>query len=170
MGAIARFGGMLCRMMCLFKDAKTVTLSLPSNAPSLPSEHAEQVGFVRWFRTKWPRVLIFAIPNGGKRNITTAKLLVKEGVVAGVPDLFIPAWGIWVEMKRQKGGRLSPDQEGMIAYLESIGHRVVVGFGALDASDKLLRLLNMGNLDGAEAEGGRLPPLATGNASTSPGD
>lgn len=135
--------------------------------PSLPSEHAEQVGFVRWFRTKWPRVLIFAIPNGGKRNITTAKLLVKEGVVAGVPDLFIPAWGIWVEMKRQKGGRLSPDQEGMIAYLESIGHRVVVGFGALDASDKLLKLLNM---DGAETEGGRLPPLAAGNASTLPGD
>lgn len=131
---------------------------------SLPSEHAEQVGFVRWFRTKWPRVVIFAIPNGGKRNITTAKLLVKEGVVAGVPDLFIPAWGIWVEMKRQKGGRLSPDQEGMIAYLESIGHRVVVGFGALDASDKLLQLLKM---DGAETEGGRLPPLATEDASDS---
>lgn len=144
--------------------------------PSLPSEHAEQVGFVRWFRTKWPRVVIFAIPNGGKRNITTAKLLVKEGVVAGIPDLFIPAWGIWVEMKRQKGGRLSPDQEGMIAYLESIGHRVVVGFGALDASDKLLRLLKLsdiggtGGIGGAEAEGGRLPPLAIGNASTFPDD
>lgn len=138
-----------------------LTPSLPSNTPS---EHAEQVGFVRWFRTKWPRVVIFAIPNGGKRNITTAKLLVKEGVVAGVPDLFIPAWGIWVEMKRQKGGRLSPDQEGMIAYLESIGHRVVVGFGALDASDKLLQMLKM---DGAETEGGRFPPLATEDASDS---
>ena len=134
---------------------------------SLPSEHAEQVGFVRWFRTKWPRVLIFAIPNGGKRSITTAKLLVKEGVVAGVPDLFIPAWGIWVEMKRQKGGRLSADQEGLINYLESVGHHVVVGLGALDASEKLLRLLKM---DGAETEGGQLPPLAAGNASTLPGD
>jgi hypothetical protein len=122
---------------------------------------------VRWFRTKWPRVLIFAIPNGGKRNITTAKLLVKEGVVAGVPDLFIPAWGIWVEMKRQKGGRLSADQEAMINYLESVGHHVVVGLGALDASEKLVRLLKM---DGAETEGGQLPPLAAGNASTLPGD
>ena len=141
-----------------------LTPSLPS---SIPSEHAEQVGFVRWFRTKWPRVLIFAIPNGGKRNITTAKLLAKEGVVAGVPDLFIPAWGIWVEMKRQKGGRLSADQDGMINYLESVGHHVVVGLGALDASEKLLRLLKM---DGAETEGGQLPPLAAGNASTLPGD
>ena len=141
--------------------------STPSLPSSIPSEHAEQVGFVRWFRTKWPRVLIFAIPNGGKRNITTAKLLVKEGVVAGVPDLFIPAWGIWVEMKRQKGGRLSADQDGIINYLESVGHHVVVGLGALDASEKLLRLLKM---DGAEVEGGRLPPLAAGNASTLPGD
>ena len=141
--------------------------STPSLRSSIPSEHSEQVGFVRWFRTKWPRMLIFAIPNGGKRNITTAKLLVKEGVVAGVPDLFIPAWGIWVEMKRQKGGRLSADQEGMINYLESVGHHVVVGLGALDASEKLLRLLKM---DGAETEGGQLPPLAAGNASTLPGD
>jgi len=43
----------------------------------------------------------------------------------------------------------------------------VVGLGALDASEKLLRLLKM---DGAETEGGQLPPLAAGNASTLPGD
>ena len=111
---------------------------------SLPSEHDEQAGFVQWFRSKWPRVLIFAIPNGGKRNISTAKKLKLEGVVPGVPDLFIPAWGIWIEMKRQKGGRTSSDQDDMISYLESIGHRVIVGYGATDASDKLLSILNMG--------------------------
>ena len=111
---------------------------------SLPSEHDEQAGFVQWFRAKWPCVLIFAIPNGGKRNISTAKKLKAEGVVPGVPDLFIPAWGIWIEMKRQKGGRTSSDQDDMISYLESIGHRVIVGYGATDASDKLLSLLNMG--------------------------
>ena len=164
MTAIANTGTTSCLMTYRKQVVMPLTPSLPS---SIPSEHAEQVGFVRWFRTKWPRVLIFAIPNGGKRNITTAKLLAKEGVVAGVPDLFIPAWGIWVEMKRQKGGRLSADQDGMINYLESVGHHVVVGLGALDASEKLLRLLKM---DGAETEGGQLPPLAAGNASTLPGD
>jgi hypothetical protein len=95
--------------------------------------------------------LIFAIPNGGKRNISTAKKLKAEGVVPGVPDLFIPAWGIWIEMKRQKGGRTSSDQDGMISYLESIGHHVIVGYGATDASDKLLSLLNM---SGAATKGG----------------
>jgi hypothetical protein len=109
----------------------------------IPSEHQEQAGFVQWFRAKWPRVLIFAIPNGGKRTISTARNLKLEGVVPGVPDLFIPAWGIWIEMKRQHGGRLSPEQIEMINYLESIGHRVIVGHGAADASAKLLSVLNM---------------------------
>ena len=123
--------------------------------PSLPSEHDEQAGFVQWFRAKWPRVLVFAIPNGGKRSIVTAKRLRREGVTPGVPDLYIPAWGIWIEMKRQKGGRTSPDQDAMIQYLEEIGHTVIVGYGAMDASDKLLRLINMG---GAADVGGHPPP------------
>ena len=118
---------------------------------SLPSEHDEQAGFVQWFRARWPRVLIFAIPNGGKRSIVTAKRLRREGVTPGVPDLYIPAWGIWIEMKRQKGGRTSPDQDGMISYLENVGHRVIVGYGATDASDKLLSLLN---IKGAATKGG----------------
>ena len=119
---------------------------------SVPSEHKEQAGFVTWFRSRWPRVVIFAIPNGGKRNITTAKNLKLEGVMPGVPDLFIPAWSMWIEMKRQKGGRLSPEQEEMINYLESIGHRVIVGYGATDASEKLLNFLHLEG--GAAAKGG----------------
>lgn len=90
--------------------------------------------------------MIFAIPNGGKRDIKTAKRLHREGVTPGIPDLYIPAWGIWIEMKRQQGGRTSPDQDAMIEHLEGVGHRVIVGHGARDASDKLLRLIKM---DGA---------------------
>lgn len=122
---------------------------------SLPSEHNEQAGFVQWFRAKWPRVVIFAIPNGGKRNIMTAKKLQREGVTPGIPDLYIPAWGIWIEMKRQKGSRLSDDQKNMIKYLDEIGHTVIVGYGAMDASGKLLSVLNMG---GAADVGGHPPP------------
>lgn len=145
---IALIGAMLFLATFWRKAAKSVI-------PSLPSEHDEQVGFVQWFRARWPRVVIFAIPNGGKRDIKTAKRLSREGVTPGVPDLYIPAWGIWIEMKRQKGGRISPDQGAIIQYLEQIGHTVIVGYGALDASDKLLRLLNLG---GAADEGGHLPP------------
>ena len=61
-----------------------------------------------------------------------------EGVVRGVPDLYVPAWNLWVEMKRVSGGRLSPDQKEMITYLENIGHKVILGKGAGDASKKVL--------------------------------
>tara|TARA_R110000744_G_scaffold156741_1_gene272425 strand:- start:894 stop:1163 length:270 start_codon:yes stop_codon:yes gene_type:complete len=86
--------------------------------------------------------LIFAIPNGEKRAITVAKRLKAEGVVRGIPDLFIPQWNLWVEMKRVSGGRLSPEQKGMIRYLEGIGQKVIVGKGAADASKQILEFKN----------------------------
>ena len=104
----------------------------------MTSEHDEQVGFVIWFRSRFPGVLILAVPNGGKRHPGTARKLKAEGVVPGVPDLFVPEWSLWVEMKRAKGGRLSPDQRQVIAYLEGIGHSVIVGHGAEDASRQLI--------------------------------
>lgn len=119
-----------------------------------PTEHAEQVGFVQWFRARFPRVLIFAIPNGEKRNISVAKRLKAEGVVRGVPDLFIPEWRLWVEMKRSKGGRLSPEQKEMITYLEIIGHQTIVGNGAEDASKQVLEWL--GSLKSKELSRERL--------------
>ena len=112
--------------------------TLISVSRKYPSEHDEQVGFVNWFRTKFPKVLIFAIPNGGKRLIGAGKKFKAEGVVAGIPDLFIPAWDVWVEMKRESGGRLSPDQREMIKYLESEGYHVIVGKGARDASKQIM--------------------------------
>jgi len=108
---------------------------------TIPTEHAEQVGFVQWFRAQFPRVLIFAIPNGEKRAISVAKRLKAEGVVAGVPDLYVPEWGLWVEMKRKAGGRLHPEQKAMMAYLEAIGQTVIVGRGASDASKEVLEWL-----------------------------
>jgi hypothetical protein len=38
-----------------------------------------------------------------------------------------------VEMKRETGGVVSPVQRDWIEYLESIGHRVIVGRGFEDA-------------------------------------
>ena len=108
---------------------------------SLPSEHSEQVGLINWFRGRFPGVLIFAIPNGEKRALSVAKRLKAEGVTRGVPDLYIPAWNLWIEMKRQKGGRLSPEQKQVIDYLKGIGHTVVVGRGAEDASAQILHFL-----------------------------
>ena len=120
---------------------KVSAVTLISASKIYPSEHDEQVGFINWFRAKYPQVLIFAIPNGEKRAITVAKRLKAEGVVRGIPDLFIPQFNLWVEMKRISGGRLSPEQRAMIQYLEGIGQKVIVGKGAADASRQILEFL-----------------------------
>jgi hypothetical protein len=101
------------------------------------TEHQEQVAFINWFRTYYPHVLIHSIPNGGNRNIITAKMLKSEGAVAGIPDLFIPAFNLWVEMKKAIGGKLSDNQKNIIYYLENEAkHTVIIGYGAIDASNK----------------------------------
>jgi hypothetical protein len=105
----------------------------------IPTEDQEQAAFVAWFRATWPEVRIFAIPNGGKRSIKTANTLKATGVLPGVPDLFVPAWGLWIEMKRAKGGKLSPEQKNMLAYLENeCLHNVIVGHGFEDARNQVL--------------------------------
>ncbi|CAN8140347.1 VRR-NUC domain-containing protein [uncultured Thiomicrorhabdus sp.] len=109
-----------------------------------PSEHEEQKGFINWFRHKFPHLLIFAVPNGEKRAISVAKRLKAEGVLAGVPDLFIllpDGETLILEMKREKGGRLSPQQKDFISKSETLGHTVLIGYGAKDASEKVLSYL-----------------------------
>ena len=103
----------------------------------LPTEHEEQRELVRWFRQTWPGVRIHAIPNGGARSKATAGRLKAEGVASGVPDLFVPAWRLWIEMKRAKGGSLSLEQKDWIAYLESVGYCVIVGKGVEHAKQQI---------------------------------
>ena len=50
-----------------------------------------------------------------------------------MPDLYIPALRLWVEMKRQKGSKTSVQQEDWMGYLESIGDVVILAKGFEDA-------------------------------------
>jgi hypothetical protein len=108
----------------------------------MKSEHEEQREFVQWFRQTYPGTLIFAIPNGGARSPATASRLKAEGVVKGVPDLFIPAWETWIEMKRVKGGSTSLEQDMMHLYLRSVGYKVIVTKGFEDAQRQIEELRN----------------------------
>lgn len=98
---------------------------MPTKRKTSPKrlEHAEQVKFVRWFREKYPTVLIFAVPNGAKfaNGPTQWAILRSEGALAGIPDLIIPDWRIVIEMKRDKGGVVSDEQKEMLLYFYSIG-------------------------------------------------
>jgi len=106
-----------------------------------PTELQEQIGFYEWFSRKFPNTLCFHIPNGGWRDINTAKKLKASGVVKGIPDLFIPSLKIFIEMKRVKGGVVSPEQKKIMAYLERVGYKVILARGAADASRQILDFL-----------------------------
>ena len=106
----------------------------------IPTEHEEQRDFVRWWRRNHQEE-IWAIPNGGQRNKAVAAKLKLEGVTRGVPDLFIPALKVWVEMKRQKGGTLSKEQKQKREYLQACGYRVLVTKGSIDAQNQIQALI-----------------------------
>jgi hypothetical protein len=108
----------------------------------IPSEDHEQAIFVQWFRRTYPNVLIFSIPTGGHRHIAVATKMKVTGAVKGIPDLFVPEWKLWIEMKRTKGGVVSAEQKGIMAYLQSVGYRAIVCKGAEDAKAQILEFLN----------------------------
>jgi hypothetical protein len=107
-----------------------------------PHESKEQITFVKWFRRAFPTIRFYAVPNGGNRNIVTAKRLKAEGVSSGVPDLCFPKWRLRIEMKRQKGGKESEEQKAWKTYLEEeCGETVLLTKGARDAANQLLEWL-----------------------------
>jgi len=111
---------------------------------ALHSEHEEQVALVQWFRDnfKEPDYMIFAVPNGGKRGIKEAGRLKAEAVKAGVSDLIILTHGkaLFLEMKKLDG-KVSKVQEEFSKNVEYLGFDYIVGYGATDASYKVLEWL-----------------------------
>ena len=96
------------------------------------SEDQEQMLFVQWFKRTYPEIRLMSIPNGGHRHIAIAAKMKATGQSKGVPDIYIPALRLWIEMKKIKGGVTSQDQKDWIAYLQYIGDTAVVckGFEA----------------------------------------
>ena len=93
---------------------------------------------MQWFKMAHPDLRVFAIPNGGKRGKMEAMRLRLEGVCSGVPDLMIPTprgqhHGLFVEMKRTKGGSVSKEQKDWIAYLQAQGYQAIVCRGFEEA-------------------------------------
>ena len=106
-------------------------------------ESAEQKKIVQWWhlacrRYKLPEKILFAIPNGGRRDAITGARLKAEGVRAGVPDLFLAhpnsrgSCGLFLELKQGKGsdkGQLSEAQKECLFELNKQGYAVCVPYG-----------------------------------------
>jgi hypothetical protein len=117
-----------------------------------PLEHDEQKALFAWAKwaekSQYPELKrLHAIANGGYRNIVTARKMKAEGVKPGVPDISLPVprhgyHGLYIELKRRKGGRLSPEQAEWIKGLREDGYRVDVCMGFEAARDAIMEYLS----------------------------
>lgn len=105
-------------------------------------ESAEQQKLFTWWhmehrRLGVPEQLLFAIPNGGKRDLRTAVRMKREGVQAGIPDMMLAVprrafHGLFIELKQGKG-RLSDHQAQALALLQEQGYATAVPYGFQEA-------------------------------------
>jgi len=104
-------------------------------------EDSEQVLVFEWAAYHPALRYMFAIPNGGNRNKIEAARLKKQGVKAGVLDIFLPVvrvpyHGLFVEMKRRKQdgpSKVSPKQLDFQKEMELQGYKCVICYGAEEA-------------------------------------
>lgn len=128
----------------------------------IPTESAEQIALFQWAQAAagaFPALrLMFAIPNGGNRNIVTATRLKAEGVKSGVPDIFLAApsgeyHGLFLELKRLKGGEVSEAQEAWLKGLSEKGYGACIAKGWKEAADIIVEYLTTGDITFAPTRG-----------------
>jgi penicillin-binding protein-related factor A (putative recombinase) len=85
----------------------------------------------------------WAVPNGGRRNISVARKMKAEGQKSGVPDITLIHKGQYygIEVKKPKTttpkGRLSQNQLSRIAQISQSGGVVGVAYSVSDVQDLL---------------------------------
>jgi hypothetical protein len=86
------------------------------------AEHHLQASCVRWFRMQYPRLLLFAVPNGAtlsgdaRMRAQQWARLEAEGAIAGAADLFLAVprgefAGLFIEMKTPRGKQSDRQKE-----------------------------------------------------------
>ena len=103
-------------------------------------QQAQVIEWSRWaYKTgKYPLLnMLHCSLNGVKLSGTQAKIAKGQGMLSGVPDLFLPVprqsfHGLYIEMKSEKGC-LTENQQWFLGNAESVGYKTVVCYGSKEA-------------------------------------
>lgn len=118
-------------------------------------EDAEQAAVFQWAAHLSILRWMFAVPNGGNRNLKEAVRLKSQGVKPGVSDIFLPRpisragghyAGLFIEMKRRKkDGRssVSEAQKGFQVAMTVAGYKCVTCYGADEAIDAIKKYCDL---------------------------
>lgn len=108
----------------------------------IPTEYAEQCAIFRLAQLhvrQYPvlRFLCGSL-NGVRLTIGQAVKAKNAGMKRGVPDILLPVvrgthCGLWIELKRIKGGRILPEQKEWAEFLVDQGYKHVFAYGADEA-------------------------------------
>lgn len=123
-----------------------VALITPDSIAKHGSESSQQKALFCWAtqnKAFWPELeFMYAIPNGGQRNIMTAARMKAEGVKKGVPDICLPVVNggyaaLYLELKIGTN-KLSEEQAKYKNFLEDQGYFCAVCFTFEQARDAVL--------------------------------
>lgn len=113
--------------------------------PRVTTEEQEQIALFNWAawmsKTKWPEIaMMYHVPNGGYRNKAEAGRFRAQGVKPGVPDIVLPVarsgyHGLYIELKRTEGGRVSEEQRAWMDRLTEQGYYTAVCRGWEEAKN-----------------------------------
>ena len=115
-----------------------------------PIKHTEanyQQQVIEWARmasrsAKYPMLdMLHCSLNGVKLSALQAAKAKQQGMLSGVPDLFLPVpiggyHGLFIEMKSDKG-RLSTNQTWFLSKVELLGYKIAVCYSADEAIEKI---------------------------------
>jgi VRR-NUC domain len=112
----------------------------------LSPEHYDQIRLSTWLKNRG--IKHHANANGAKRTTMAGKKLVAMGMSKGFPDIEIPyrsgSYGcLYIEMKKEEGGKLSPEQIEWLEFLRSQGHYADYAEGFEEAKEIVLHYLSL---------------------------
>lgn len=124
------------------------------NVKGLPTEAEEQSSLFLWANYIPELEDMFAIPNGGSRNKIEAANLRRQGVKAGVSDVFLPLpcgdyHGLWIEMK-VKPNTPTQKQREFLEHMARNGYAAHVCYSFDEAREIIERYLKLKNHNGGE--------------------
>jgi hypothetical protein len=124
--------------------------SVKKDALREDTEVCEQIRVATWLAKK--RIVFYHIPNGGYRRFEEAVKLKNMGVAAGVPDICIPIarkgyHGLYIELKRESGGKLSEAQRYWGEVLMAEGYAWHEAKGARECIGIICHYLGIANVN-----------------------
>lgn len=114
-------------------------------------EHNLQVQVINLLRNYYG-LCVFAVPNGGSRNLYEAKNLKNEGVMAGVSDLILVLNGVVIFLELKAGKNKQQESQKIFEKkVKGLGHQYYVVrsledvMGILDKNKSLLTISRVSN-------------------------